>query len=593
MPPLVHEESVGFFLARARAVRPDFQVDDAVSEICRRLDDLPLALELAAARVKALSTAQILERLDERLPLLTGGARDLPERQRTLRAAIEWSYDLLSEDEQRLFARLAVFRGGCTLEAGERVAGTDLDALQSLVDKSLVRHTDERIWMLETIREYASGRLEESGAAEKLRRRHAEYFLEFAEAAEPQLRRDSEEWVNRLEAEHDNLRSALDWLGVSGDSERSMRLAGAVSRFWYLHSHLSEGRRRLDTVLASDARPTPARAKALNGAAIIALSIGDAEAAPRAEEALELHRELGDPWGLAYSKMMIGNALAETGDLVGARSVLEESLQAFVELGDEHYAGLASVNLAWVTGDLGDKERGRELDDENLARARVLGNRRLEAYSIAQLATFARDEGRLWEASTMLKESLRILRELGDRLELAVDLGRLASVLALAGSAEPAARLLSSAEALRRSWVQACRGGLGRGTRRRLRSSARSLTKPPLTRRGSRVGGLRPTRRSHLRSTRSSVRSDLPFGTVTLPLHGRRGRTRRATPSSPAREWIRSVKRHFVSTRAASDPAASESRRFLILKIDVCRLRVLKRRDARPCECVCVPRRSR
>jgi predicted ATPase len=163
--PLVHEEGVRFFLARARAVRPEFGADEAVSEICRRLDDLPLALELAAARVKALSSAQILERLEQRLPLLTGGARDLPERQRTLRATIEWSYELLSPEEQRLFALLAVFRGGCTLEAAEDVAGADLDTLQSLVDKSLLRHSEERYWMLETIREYAAERLEASAEA--------------------------------------------------------------------------------------------------------------------------------------------------------------------------------------------------------------------------------------------------------------------------------------------------------------------------------------------------------------------------------------------------------------------------------------------
>ena len=173
MPPLAHEEGVGFFLARARAVKPDFQADEAVSEICRRLDDLPLALELAAARVKALSSTQILERLEQRLPLLTGGARDLPERQRTLRATIEWSYELLAPEEQQLFSRLAVFLGGCTLEAAEEVAEAELDTLHSLVDKSLVRHIGERYWMLETIREYAGERLRASGDLEVTERRHA------------------------------------------------------------------------------------------------------------------------------------------------------------------------------------------------------------------------------------------------------------------------------------------------------------------------------------------------------------------------------------------------------------------------------------
>ena len=176
VPPLSREEGVGLFLARARAVKPDFQVDEAISEICRRLDDLPLALELAAARVRALSSAEILERLEERLPLLTGGARDLPERQRTLRAAIQWSYELLEHDERRLFARLAVFRGGCTLESAEEVAEADLDALQSLVDKSLLRRTADRFWMLETIREYADAQLREGGEEDATRARHLDHY---------------------------------------------------------------------------------------------------------------------------------------------------------------------------------------------------------------------------------------------------------------------------------------------------------------------------------------------------------------------------------------------------------------------------------
>jgi predicted ATPase/class 3 adenylate cyclase len=187
VPSLSPEEGVGFFIARARAVKPDFEGNDAVAEICRRLDDLPLALELAAARVKALSPGQIRDRLEQRLPLLTGGARDAPERQRTLRGTIEWSYELLTDEEKLLFARLAVFRGGCTLEAAEQVADANLDTLQSLVDKSLLRHSQERFWMLETIREYAVERLEHLEDAETLRLRHAEYFLRQAEEAEPHL----------------------------------------------------------------------------------------------------------------------------------------------------------------------------------------------------------------------------------------------------------------------------------------------------------------------------------------------------------------------------------------------------------------------
>ena len=449
VPPLVHEEGVGFFLARARTVKPDFVADGTVSEICRRLDDLPLALELAAARVKALSSGQILERLEQRLPLLTGGARDLPERQRTLSATIEWSYELLTLEEQRLFARISVFRGGCTLEAAEEVAEADLDILQSLVDKSLLRHTETRFWMLETIREYAAERLEESGEADEHRRCHAEYFLALAEEAELHLRRDSLEWADRLEREHDNLRAALDRLEVSGDTQALLRLAGAVSRFWYLKSHLIEGRRRLEAALLADDRPTAARAKALNGASVMALNIGDAAASRlRAEEALALHRELGDQWGTAYSAFMVGNATAEGADLVTAQRLLEESVRVFRELGDEQYALIASFNLAWVTGDLGDAARERELHEDALRRARAGGHRRMEAAALAQLGLHARDDGRLEEAGSMLKEAVRIEHEHGDALAVAVDLGRLASVVARAGRAETAARLLSASDGL-------------------------------------------------------------------------------------------------------------------------------------------------
>ena len=229
VPALAPEEGVDFFLARARAVKPDFGVDDAVGEICRRLDDLPLALELAAARVKALAPAQILERLEQRLPLLTGGARDAPERQRTLRATIEWSYDLLNEGETLLFARLAVFRGGCTLEAAEEVAGASLDVMQSLVDKSLLRHAEERFWMLETIREYAAERLEQQGDGEILRQRHAGYFLRLAEEAEPHLTGSQQAlWLERLEAEHDNFRLALDSLRQADRGGEELRPRGSV-----------------------------------------------------------------------------------------------------------------------------------------------------------------------------------------------------------------------------------------------------------------------------------------------------------------------------------------------------------------------------
>jgi len=450
VPPLVHEEGVGFFLARARAVEPDFQADEAVSRICHRLDDLPLALELAAARVKALSSRQILERLEQRLPLLTGGARDLPERQHTLRATITWSYELLTEEEQRLFARLSVFRGGCTIESAESVAGADLDTLQSLVDKSLLRHTGERYGMLETIREYAAKRLQDTGETEELERRHADYFLALAEEAEPNLRWSGThgKWLDRLESEHDNIRAALDCLQAPGESQLSLRLAGAISRFWVMKSHLAEGRRRLESALAADSSPTAARAKALNGAAVVTFGEDLTSAKRWAEEALELHRTLGDAWGAAYSQFQLGHIAAVEGDFAEGQQLFGESLRAFRELGDEHRILMATDGLAGIYDELGDVERARALHEDNLRRAREQSNRRVEALSLDQLASYAREEGRVEDALSMLKDSLRILLDLGDHLGIAENLARFARALAVAGRASTATRLLASSEAL-------------------------------------------------------------------------------------------------------------------------------------------------
>jgi tetratricopeptide (TPR) repeat protein len=342
-----------------------------------------------------------------------------------------------------------VFRGGCTLETAQAVVGADLDTLQSLVDKSLLRLTEERFWMLETIREYATQRLAESGEAEDLQRRHAEQFLALAEEAEPHLRRDSIDWLDRLGKEHDNVRAALGRLETAGESELVLRLAGAVSRFWYLKSHLTEGQRGLEAAIRADQRPTPARAKALNAAAVMALNLGDIEMARlRAGEALSLHRSLEDAWGVAYSTMMVANALAEGDALADAQPVFEESIRLFRELGDDHYVLIASSNLAWVAGDLGDRDRERALLEDNLRLARDLGNERMEAGTLASLAMMVRDEGRLEEATAMLREAIRIEHRRGNLLELAIDLGRLASVVTLAGAAASAASLLASSESL-------------------------------------------------------------------------------------------------------------------------------------------------
>ncbi|MFY9579512.1 MAG: BTAD domain-containing putative transcriptional regulator [Gaiellaceae bacterium] len=451
VPPLLPEEGIDFFLARARAVEPGLEADETeTAEICRRLDDLPLALELAAARVKALSLAQIRERLERRLPLLTDGARDLPRRQQTLQATIEWSYELLGEAERRLFARLSVFAGGCELEAAEAVTEADLDTLQSLVEKNLLRHRGERYSMLETIREFARARLEQSAEAEELNRRHAELFFALAEEAEPRLRTDDKEWLDRVEAEHDNLRAALDWLAARGETQRVLRLAGALSRFWYVRGHGAEGRHRIENALAADDGPSAARAAALNHAAIFAIEGADVAAVKaRAEEGLELHRRLEDAWGVAHSGFLLAHAVTDAGDAAVGRELFAESLRQFRNLGDEHYALLARFNLAMLIQDLGDPEQARALHDENLRDAGEQADERITAMSLDQLAQYMFDEGRAEDALSMLKQSLRVRRDLGDHPMIAENLGRLAHLLANTGQAIAAARLLSSSEALR------------------------------------------------------------------------------------------------------------------------------------------------
>jgi predicted ATPase len=437
VPPLVHQEGVGFFLARARAAVPDFEADGFVSEICRRLDDLPLALELAAARVRALTTQQILERLDQRLPLLTGGARDLPARQRTLRATIDWSYELLDTSEQQLFTCLGVFRGGCTIEAAEAVAGADLDTLQSLVDKSLLRHSGDRYWMLETIREFAAERIDDD-----VPDRHAEYFLARAEEAEPHLRADDPEWVSRLAAELDNLRAALDRLEQTGQTQAVMRFLGAAARLWYLRSLWRESLQRLESALAADERPTAARAKVLRAAGAMAVVNADFETARNhIEQSLELNAAIGDPQGLAYSRFLLGFAAVEEGDFARARDPLEQSLHEFRQLGDDYLEGIVAFNLAWAYEELGEFELARGLNEENLRRAEASGHDRLRFFSLTSLASDAERDGRPADAFSMFQEVIRVAHGLDDAVHTALALMRVASLIA-ATEAEPAANLL-------------------------------------------------------------------------------------------------------------------------------------------------------
>lgn len=443
VPPLSEPEAVSLFCHRSQLA-----ADDAIATLCLRLDCLPLAIELAAARTSVLSPHQILERLAKRLDLLKGG-RDAEARQQTLRAAIVWSYELLNGEEQRLFAYLAVFRGGCSLEAAEEVAEADLDTLQSLVDKSLLRHSNERFWMLETIREFGLERLEASGEAEDVRRRHADHFLHLGEEAEPHVLQLDPIWLDRLNRDVDNLRAALDWLDATEETQLVLRLAGALMDLWGAKGYIAEGRRRLEAALADDRSPTAARAKALNAAASLAIGGADvATSRARASEALDLHRQLGDDWGVAGSLYLLATAAADDRDFKAARNLLEESLQLWREVGDRFYTLLAMRMLAWAYRELGEVDRASLLIEDVLQQARAAGYKHLQVHALESFAHDAAPRGRFTEAASLLKEAYELNRELGDRFRDAIIVCRFARVLAYAGKVETAARLLGAGEAL-------------------------------------------------------------------------------------------------------------------------------------------------
>lgn len=471
--------SVRLFVARARAVQPDFALTEtnapAVARICRHLDGLPLAIELAAARVRILSPEALLMRLDRRLPLLTGGARDLPARQQTLRAAIDWSYELLTEEEQAVFRRLAVFSGGCTLDAAATVAfepgGTDagnrgasvtaLDALASLVDQNLLQRSahglgEPRFRMLETVREYGWERLAAGGEEAAARARHASYYLALAADAEPRIAgADSAAWVGRLEAERDNLREALAWYERT-DVPAGLELAGRLAPFWRLAGCHTEGRHHLRRMLDADARG-PARSEAarrglaLLGAGILATEERDfADARARLEESLGRFVEAGDAPGIARARHALGLVALERGDYEHAGELLSESLAGFRELGDERGIGAALAGLGDAARTRGDHDRAAALYAESLARFRALGATWDLARTLFALASIPASGARYDETAALLREALAISRELGDREGARRALALLGNVALNQGHPTEARKLLEESLALGR-----------------------------------------------------------------------------------------------------------------------------------------------
>ncbi|MEA2509445.1 MAG: hypothetical protein QOG21_1527 [Actinomycetota bacterium] len=372
----LHEpDAVALFTERALAVCSDFVADREVEHICRRVDNLPLAVELAAAWVKVLSPSQILTRLDKRLPLLTGGARDVPERQRTLRSTIEWSYDLLSADEQQLFAQLSIFAGGCTLEAAEEVCGADLDTLYSLVDKSLLRFSNERFWMLETIREYAQERFEES--SDKVgRERHARWYVRMAERAEPELHTGRQpQTMDQLDAEHMNLRRAVEWALEAGDYQVALTITGKLFRYWDARGYAAEGSLLVERALeSSPADSTPARADALIAGSFLTHRLGTEELdllRARAAEALRIYTGLNDQVGSARALTYLA---INAPTVPEAKALLERALQSAQAAGDDYYVAMTKANLCECALRENDFTAAATLGEEAAAAATGLGD---------------------------------------------------------------------------------------------------------------------------------------------------------------------------------------------------------------------------
>ena len=452
--PLDPEDAVALFVERAHGVDPRFRLTDenadAVKEIVARLDGLPLAVELAAARTKLLPPEAMLALLDERLDLLSRGARDLPDRHRALRDTVAWSYDLLGTEEKQLFARLAVFGGGFTLESAVAVCDASLDGVATLIDDSLLERDGERLRMLETIREYALEQLEADEDAEFVRRRHAEHFLKLAES-EPDSGQAA--WLARMDAERDNFRGALNWSLDLGEASLALRLAAALWEFWWVRGYLAEGRGWLDAALARGRSAAPElRARALHAAGSLATRQGDYEsAAALFEESLALWEELGDAAGTARSLLSMGTVAAEQGDQERAIELSERAAELYGESDDKRGHALAISNLGGIALERGEYAKAAALSEQAYGLFETLEDSEGMAFALVNQGFAALSEGRHDRAVELLREALRRLAELEFRDVIGYCFEGLAAVLALTGRAEEASKLLGAAEALRES----------------------------------------------------------------------------------------------------------------------------------------------
>jgi predicted ATPase/class 3 adenylate cyclase len=462
-------EAVALFISRARAVKPEFQVSTAnaraIAEVCAHLDGLPLAIELAAARIKLLPPQALLARLGQRLALLTSVSQDVPIRQQTLRNTMAWSYHLLDAAEQRLFQRLSVFVGGCTLEAIEATCAAlheggsqVVDRVASLLDKSLlqqVEHESEepRLTLLETVREYGLECLRESGEAELSQQAHARYYLALAEEAEPHLKGAQQvRWWRRLEREQENLRAALTWLIGKGEGELALRLGGALWWFWNIRGYWSEGWRWLEAALKLPQAQgrTAGRAKALQGAGDFAYRLGNPIAGSLAEESVAIYRGLGDKHGLAISLVVLGRTLSTHNDSQASRTLREESLRLAREAADPWIRAYALRNSGDFLEYSGDLEGAHLYFEESALLYRTLNDYQALAGTLLELVGVAMAERNVVQGATLAQESLALARSLDNRPDIARALLRLAMTQALQGESAQALVLLEESLALAR-----------------------------------------------------------------------------------------------------------------------------------------------
>jgi predicted ATPase len=463
---LAANDAVRLFAARAGAVDPEFQLDEdnaaAVAEICTRLDGLPLAIELAAARSKLLPPETMSGRLDRALDLLVGGAQDLPGRQRTLRATLEWSHSLLDEDERRLFARLAVFAGGWTLDVAEAVCGENgldvFETMASLVDESLVRPLrrpagEPRFAMLETIREYAGELFEASGEAETLRRRHAEDLLARVEQGVDEWYAGADPYDSLfrvLDPDLDNLHAALAWAAEAGEIELEVRLAVAARWYWALKGHLGEGRRFFDGLFERTAEaPKEVRALALVHGAVFPFRQGENELATALlQESLDLYRELGDEDGLARATAELGGVAIAQLDLDRAAALYEEAVPLFRAQGKTSRVAASLGNLGTIAHMRGEFETAVGHYTEAIEVSQAAGDEDGSAVNLHNLGRSELALGRVGEGLDALRESLAIARRLGYREVIAYCLGGFAEAATIDEDAMRAATLLGASDEL-------------------------------------------------------------------------------------------------------------------------------------------------